>query len=234
MGRISQGILGGFSGRVGTVVGSNWKTVHYMRALAVSVNNPRTDKQQHQRTKFSMTVAFLKAINPYIRIGYKDYTHRQTSFNAAMSYIIRNAVKGSGLDLSIDYARVLVSRGSLMPVFNAASTVQNNKVTFTWTDNSGMGDARETDVAMPLVYNKDKGEAVYLTSAGTRASATVDLTLPTNWAGDALAIYLGFSDQNGERVANSVCLSDTASSGSGSGGNTGGGGDGDPDENPLG
>lgn len=193
MGRISQGILGGFSGRVGTVVGSNWKTVHYMRALAVSVNNPRTDKQQHQRTKFGMTVAFLKAINPYIRVGYKDYTRRQSSFNAAMSYIIRNAVKGEGLNLSIDYAKVLVSRGSLMPAFNAKSTVAGNKVTFTWTDNSGMGDARGTDVAMPL------------------------------------AIYLGFADENGERVANSICLSDTPSSGSG---NTGDGGD--DNENPLG
>lgn len=193
MGRISQGILGGFSGRVGTVVGSNWKTVHYMRALAVSVNNPRTDKQQHQRTKFGMTVTFLKAINPYIRIGYKDYTRRQSSFNAAMSYIIRNAVKGEGLNLSIDYAKVLVSRGSLMPAFNAKSTVAGNKVTFTWTDNSGMGDARGTDVAMPL------------------------------------AIYLGFADENGERVANSICLSDTPSSGSG---NTGDGGD--DNENPLG
>lgn len=229
MGRISQGILGGFSGRVGTVVGSNWKTVHYMRALAVSVNNPRTDKQQHQRTKFGMTVAFLKAINPYIRVGYKDYTRRQSSFNAAMSYIIRNAVKGEGLNLSIDYAKVLVSRGSLMPAFNAKSTVADNKVTFTWTDNSGMGDARETDVAMPLAYNKDKGEAVYLTSAGTRASATTELPLPTNWASDALAIYLGFADENGERVANSICLSDTPSSGSG---NTGDGGD--DNENPLG
>lgn len=193
MGRISQGILGGFSGRVGIVVGSNWKTVHYMRALAVSVNNPRTDKQQHQRTKFGMTVAFLKAINPYIRVGYKDYTRRQSSFNAAMSYIIRNAVKGEGLNLSIDYAKVLVSRGSLMPAFNAKSTVAGNKVTFTWTDNSGMGDARGTDVAMPL------------------------------------AIYLGFADENGERVANSICLSDTPSSGSG---NTGDGGD--DNENPLG
>lgn len=231
MGRISQGILGGFSGRVGTVVGSNWKTVHYMRALAVSVSNPRTDRQQHQRTKFGMSVSFLKAINPYIRIGYKSYTQRQTPFNAAMSYIIRNAVKGEGLNLSIDYAKVLVSRGSLMPVFNAQSIVEDGKVTFTWTDNSGMGDAVETDVAMPLAYNKDKGEAVYLTCAATRTEGTAELSLPANWDGDALAIYLGFADEKGVQVANSICLSDTASS---DGGNQGGSGPGDENDNPLG
>ncbi len=232
MGQINQGILGGFSGRVGTVVGSNWKSVHYMRALAVSVSNPRTDKQQHQRTKFGMTVAFLKAINPYVRVGYKSYTQRQSSFNAAMSYIIRNAVKGSGLELSIDYSKVLVSRGSLMPVFNAKSIVEDNKVIFSWTDNSGMGDAAKTDLAMPLAYNKDKGEAVYLTAADTRAKATTELALPQSWADDALAIYLGFVDPYTGRVSNSICLSDTASSGGGN--NPGGSTGGDENDNPLG
>ena len=31
MGTIKQGILGGFSGKVGTVVGSSWKGISYMR-----------------------------------------------------------------------------------------------------------------------------------------------------------------------------------------------------------
>ena len=43
MGTIKQGILGGFSGKVGTVVGSTWKSVHYMRALAVSFSDPRPE-----------------------------------------------------------------------------------------------------------------------------------------------------------------------------------------------
>ena len=45
MGKINQGILGGFSGKVGTAVGSTWKSINYMRALAISVHNPNTVKQ---------------------------------------------------------------------------------------------------------------------------------------------------------------------------------------------
>ena len=90
MGTIKQGILGGFSGRVGTVVGSTWKSVHYMRALAVSVNNPNTEKQQSQRNKFSTALNFLKTMTPFVRIGYKNYTKDQSAFNAAMSYILKN------------------------------------------------------------------------------------------------------------------------------------------------
>ncbi len=32
MGTISKGILGGFSGTVGTVIGGSWKGIEYMRS----------------------------------------------------------------------------------------------------------------------------------------------------------------------------------------------------------
>lgn len=37
MGTIKQGILGGFSGKVGTVAGSSWKGISYMRGRAQNV-----------------------------------------------------------------------------------------------------------------------------------------------------------------------------------------------------
>ena len=48
MGTIKQGILGGFSGKVGTVVGSSWKGISYMRGLATrytstSHSSPKTE-----------------------------------------------------------------------------------------------------------------------------------------------------------------------------------------------
>ena len=43
MGKISQGILGGFSGKVGTVIGGNWKGIDYMRSKASKVTNPKIE-----------------------------------------------------------------------------------------------------------------------------------------------------------------------------------------------
>ncbi len=48
MGKIKQGILGGFSGKVGTVIGGNWKGISYMRSIPQSIKNPRTDGQVSQ------------------------------------------------------------------------------------------------------------------------------------------------------------------------------------------
>ena len=167
MGTIKQGILGGFSGKVGTVVGSTWKSVHYMRALAVSFSDPRTEKQKNQRSKFTAAVNFTKAMTPFLRFGYKEFSGQQSAFNAAVSYILKHAMKGSGRNVSIDYNKALVTRGSLVPALDATVTVNESKVTFAWTDNSGMGDATVTDAAMLLAYNKDKGMAVYDIAAAT-------------------------------------------------------------------
>ena len=52
MGKIKQGILGGFRGKVGTVIGASWNGIAYMRGLAQSHKNPKTAAQMTQRAFF--------------------------------------------------------------------------------------------------------------------------------------------------------------------------------------
>jgi len=82
-----------------------------------------------------------------------------------MSYTLKRAVTGSGKEIKIDFDRALVSMGTLMPVFEGTATVSNHQMTFNWKDNSGMGNAERTDIAMVLVYNKDREAAAYDTEA---------------------------------------------------------------------
>ena len=77
--------------------------------------------------------------------------------------------------------------------------------------------------------------AVYDIAATTRSDAKAGLKLPANWKDDALAICLGFCNEDVTNVANSVCLQPPVSEGSeGDGSEGGGSGDGGLDENPLG
>ena len=59
MGKIKQGILGGFRGTVGTVVGSSWNGIAYMKGKPQSVRNPRSDAQVQQRTFFKEVQALV-------------------------------------------------------------------------------------------------------------------------------------------------------------------------------
>ena len=208
MGKIKQGILGGFSGKVGTVIGSSWKGISYMRGQAQHVKNPRSAGQVDQRSKFNLALNFLQPNVPYIRIGYKSQAAKQTEFNAAMSYIVKNAITGTSPNYALDYTKVMVSRGGLTQVTDAAASwaAATSKLTITWTDNSGVGTALAADKAMPFVYNKDKNETIYNTEGATRTTHTMDITVPSNWVGDKVEVYLGMVSDDGTLVADSIYL----------------------------
>ncbi len=207
MGKINLGILGSFSGKVGNVVGGNWKGISYMRAKATSVSNPRTDGQVNQRTKFALVLAVLKPITGFLRVGYKKYAIKQTAFNAAMSYILNNAVTGSSsADYSTDLSNVLVSRGNLTGVANAQATSANGVVTLTWDDNSGSGTATQTDKALIVVLNPTRAESVFDAGGNQRVAGTEDISVPADWAGENVEVFLGFITADGKEVANSIYL----------------------------
>ena len=208
MGTIKQGILGGFSGKVGTVIGSSWKGISYMRGQAQHVKNPRSAGQVNQRTKFALVMGFLQPVVPYIRIGYKSQAAKQTEFNAAMSYTIKNAITGSYPNYALDYTKIVVSKGGLTQVTGATATWDNNRneVKIDWTDNSGVGNALATDKAMPFIYNKAKGETIYDTAGATRTTHTQSLTGPNDWEGDKVEVYLGMMSADSKEVADSIYL----------------------------
>ena len=52
MGKIKQGILGGFKGKVGTVIGSSWNGIAYMKGLPQSVKKSNSAAQIMQREFF--------------------------------------------------------------------------------------------------------------------------------------------------------------------------------------
>ena len=208
MGTIKKGILGGFSGKVGTVIGGSWNSISYMRSLADSYSDAKTEKQVCQRGRFAAVVAFLKTITPYLRVGYRNCEAGQSPYSSATSYVLRNAVEGCGDEAVVNFSKALVSQGSLAGVTDAAVEVAGGKASFTWTDNSGVGNAAADDAAMVLAYNKDRSEAVYDLQAATRVDGAAELVLPATWSDEALAVYLSFQSVSNTSVSKSVCLQD--------------------------
>ena len=211
MGIIRQGILGGLSGKVGNVVGSSWKGINYLRALPSHVTNPRTPAQRTTRLKMEIVIKFLKTCTAFIRFGFSAFAVRMSAFNAATSYNLSNAVKGELPDVELDFPQLQVSRGNLQGV-NIAELEMNEagKVVFTWTDNSGEGNALGSDQAMLLAYNPAKNSSVYALSAATRSEQTAELDLPANYLGDEIHCYIAFS--SAERLSGSQAKDGTSNS----------------------
>ena len=213
MGKISQGILGGLSGKVGNVIGGNWKGIDYLRIKPSSVANPRTEGQVNQRNKFTITLEYLQANIGFIKIGYKAFAVKKTEFNAAMSYVLNNAVGGIAPNFTIDYNNALLSRGSLSGVLNGVTDLTNaGQVDFSWGDNSAEGNANTTDRSMVLVYNPSKKESIYILDGAIRTAGAQTVTIPNTYAGDTVELFMAFVSADGNQVSNSIYLgSGTAS-----------------------
>ena len=206
MGRINKGILGGFSGKVGTVVGASWKGIAYMRSLPQSVKNPRTLPQRTQRTRFSVALGFLKIINAVLRVGWKEFAVRQSAINAAMSYTIDNAVTGDYPDYAIDPAKIVISRGGLTGASVTELGGSDGSVMLKWTDNSGVGSALATDKVLAAVVNQSKGDAITVVGGVARSTGRQEIVCPVDWSGDLVYCYLGFVSEDGKVVSNSVYM----------------------------
>ena len=205
MGKISQGVLGGFSGKVGNIIGGSWKGIDYMRIKPSNVANPRTQGQVDQRTKFANVLNFLQPMTEFLRVGFKLYAIKMTQFNSAMSYQLQNAITGAYPDFLIDYTKVLVSKGALLRAEDATGvSTEVGIVKLSWTDNSASGGAKATDKALIMLYNEDKKVAVYDTAGAVRTAGTQNLPVPVDFSGDEIQAYLGFISEDGTEVSNSV------------------------------
>lgn len=207
MGKIAQGILGGLSGKVGNIIGGSWKGIDYIRIKPSSVANPRTEGQVNQRNKFSITLEYLQATSDFIKIGYKSFAVKKTEFNAAMSYVLNNAVGGVAPSFTIDYTLALLSRGPLSGVLNGTTDLTTaGQVAFDWDDNSAEGNANVTDKAMVLVYNPSKRESISILDGAGRTIGSQVVTIPNTYAGDTVELFMAFVSEDGKTVSNSVYL----------------------------
>jgi hypothetical protein len=207
MGKISQGILGGLSGKVGNVIGGNWKGIDYLRIKPSSVANPRTEGQVNQRNKFTISLEYLQANKDFIKVGYKAFATKKTEFNAAMSYVLKNGIIGTFPNFNVDYSTALLSRGNLSSPLNASvDLLTANEVTFNWDDNSTDGNASTTDRSMIVAYNPSKKESISLLDGAQRSATTQTLTLPTSYTGENVQLFMAFISLDGKIVSNSVYL----------------------------
>ena len=204
MGTISKGILGGFSGKVGTVIGGSWKGIEYMRSQPGRRSFTPSEAQLAQQQKFALVMRFLQPMSGLLSISFHSFAVKMTGINNAFAYNIQAAVTGTYPAFSIDYSMALVSRGDLPNALAPAVTAgAGNVLTFSWTDNTGAGIAKAADQAILVVYCPELRQCVYTTAGGTRSSVTGDIDA-SQFAGQVVQTWIGFISENGQKVATSI------------------------------
>lgn len=207
----SQGILGGFSNKVGNIVGRQRKGknggVTVMSVYQPHVFNPNTEQQQMWRYRFTTISKLSSLVYAYIGQGFKNArVGMETVMNVFMRKNILDVFTGTWPELSLAYNKLVFSSGSLDLPFNPAATASETAITFTWTDNSGVGNAAATDKANVLIYNTSQHAVQTVLEAAARTAATYSYTYPTAWAGDEVELYFFMSNAAATNNSPSVYL----------------------------
>ena len=187
MAKIDEGILGGFRGKVGPVIGYRWKDRWCVRARPVHVHNPRTAAQTAHRMLFREMVQLAAALRPGLRIGLRAMAMREgmTEMNA----FCRLNWQESGRR---PYEALRVSEGPVAKVGVALARLESDVLRVEFE----RGVARGADGVRLLVYNATRRESL-LTAAAPRSGGTLAVALPTGWVADELHIYAFAHDAAG-------------------------------------
>lgn len=203
MGIIKQGILGGFSNKVGAVVGAGWKGIATMRSLPQSVANPRTTAQVANRSTFAQLAQLGSGILPTIiqplwnrwakkMSGYNEWLSVNKKllddFGSIVAYL-PNAVFANG-DLSASITAGTISNaGAVAITFDTTLTNAHDAATDEVYLVVGLVPAGATELSEGKIFGFTTGVA--------RSAGSVSVNVDAPEAGDTAVAYLMFRSKDG-------------------------------------
>jgi hypothetical protein len=206
MATYSDGINGNFKGKVGTVIGSSWKGIPYMKSLYHTRTIPPHEKEQQNRNKFGMAHRWLQPVTEFVRVGYKGYSPTVEGFLAAKSCLLKNAFAGEGANMGIDPALAQVSYGELpLPTNITAAKVTTDYLQISW-DAPKMNMPDACDQIMMLAYDIENGEATSNVTGQFRYVGTDTLYIPPAIPERTWHIYAAFVAADRSQQSASVYL----------------------------
>lgn len=207
MGHYNKGILGGFSGKVGTVVGVRWRGRNIMRSLPTRGSYTPTAEQETQREKFTVVARFLQPIRNIVGKYYGLKQGDKSRYNLATSYYLREALVLVGLQWTIDYAKAQISKGDLLGLEAPTLTpFPDQAVDMAWVDNSGQGFALPTDQLIVVAYSPDMDLFAEFENVATRSEELVALAIPSGFSGLEMEFWGTFISEDQKLAATSTYL----------------------------
>lgn len=212
MGKVQVGILDGFVGKVGTVVGSFWKGLPVMRAYKRSVANPDTNAQQLVRTRFGAIGALSSAFYAAIKLGFKAKARAKKMTEGdifvQMNWDCVHADTPGAA--TVDYTELVLAVGHLPECqFGNASFTDPLQVEVPMSDTTEVIGADSHDIVHLFVYSPEAGAGVLDDGTFTRASETIKVLVPAYWNGHRVHIWgfaIGAGPDNMGVVSNSRYL----------------------------
>ena len=200
---ISNGILGSFSGKVGSVIGGSWRGIQYIRSLPKKVKRVPTEKMLNQQAKFSLVMSFVNPLRDFLKENYEDEKIRHmTSANLLSSHILRNAVQGNLPEIKLNYSKIIISKGSVEQIIEIRSEKAENAIMVNWAaEDKYLVPLAEVEIRA-VIFNENKKHFHHI-PLGTRKTTGTEISLSLFDKGDKLAMWVYSIDKRTNRISES-------------------------------
>jgi hypothetical protein len=201
MGKLTPGMLGTASGKVGDVTVVTVKGVTTIRKNRKKSTSTSED-QKVQRAKFGFVQQSLNPVSDLLQITFPK-KGIVTGLNNATSDTFADAVVGDYPDFSIDYTVLKVAKGKLEEPKSAAVSQVGTNLEFTWTPNADEGNAAVTDKVVLVAICPALKKSKYTIGAADRTvgRATLDVT---KFLGQTVHTYVAFITHNKRKASDSM------------------------------
>ena len=201
---LHHGILGGFSGKVGNIVGYRYKNQYCIRQMPRKSIKPAGNKQVSQREKFKLSIAFISPLGDQLKQLPEKGRRRISGFNCCMSNVLKEVIGDAYSEYSFNYAALKLSSGSLSVGHCHAVYAAENNLIFNWCPDT-LDFYLDRKLVM-LAYNPLRKKWVCETLELRSGDCMGILSLPCSFVGEQVETYMYFINANGKVVSDSIHL----------------------------
>ena len=188
---------GHLSGKVGDKIHSTWNGRPYVRRMPESVANPRTEAQQSHRRAFAAVASLSNTMKWGHKIGLHALAQKEMLDTSSIFKRINKDCYGPD---GIDYARVIISYGSVTSAFVTSAEI-NAQGGIHVTFQSNVTPENKDDEFYLFVCCPDEREG-FCVAPVARTVGEVRDTIRPNWGGHPLHFYAFMKGKKG-RTSNS-------------------------------
>jgi len=208
MAHLKPGSSGEFNGKIGDVVIYRWGKKIVGRSTPRKTNRKATKLQTGQRAILGFISNILSPLTEAINIGFASKKGTITAMNAAVRYNLKHAVSGIFPDLTVDYAKVQLSKGYLDHVYMPGITkIEDNKVRIEWLNpvNLKLG-VEENDTVHLCFYSETTRRTIEFENAALRSDGYTESTLGQRRINGTIHVWMFMVAAKGKAVSNSRYL----------------------------
>lgn len=205
MGRLNRGPNGPFSGKAGSVIGSSWRDIYYIKGLQKKITKPRSPAQIEQQDKFALAVRFLRPVQPVLDMGFSLInTGGATGYNMAISHMLHHSIKGNSPDFEIDYSTVVFcTRGRLSVPETLTMELDGMNLKMNWSTESNKYSSVGDKVEI-LIYRPGGKDYQVVNDGLIRRDGETLIVLDPNSEGDTVHVYMHLWNSDRKIWSNSV------------------------------